>query len=162
MSYFIRTTVARAPMTVSIKQYADSDMVQHIDTKMMCLGTVVSEESRILDWKERELLNAHFGLIIGKCCYISHNDHFKICELNAAATVHDIGLEAGEEGVAGEQLGPLMCSVVRSVERGWTWTQTWGAWSMNGAKKHLRRQHLATKSGEQFACKLIYDWQNDA
>lgn len=73
MSWFLRTALPYATVTLHVKEYADPENAQvyHIDVDQVITGGIQgSQERRQLDWEEREHVDNIFGTLQGRSRFV--------------------------------------------------------------------------------------------
>lgn len=67
VSWFKRTAISTATVTLTIKHYKDADGVERIDIDQALTGGIPgTREERIADWVERQKEDQLFGFVVGK------------------------------------------------------------------------------------------------
>ncbi|KAI9669261.1 MAG: hypothetical protein M1829_005138 [Trizodia sp. TS-e1964] len=145
VSWWMRTAISVATITLSIKEYVDEEGKTHIDIEQTATGGIKgTTENRTLDWTERPHEDHIFGKLVGKSRWTSyevlHDDFFKRDWLPECD---------GENGV--------IHAYVVNKEAGWEVDQVWGFEEVEGKRYYVR--HVACTKGEKVErVKLVYDY----
>ncbi|KAF8543404.1 hypothetical protein BDD12DRAFT_820155 [Trichophaea hybrida] len=145
VSWFLRTAIAYATITLNIKHSkTDEGVEQIIIDQTMTGGIKGTTESRTLDWTERSHRDHIFGNVVGK------SRHVQLGEVEDEYLKTGWTEELCKEG--------LIESYALSEENAWTATQIWGFEEVNEEKRYARRIRLEKDGVERINRRLIYDY----
>ena len=145
IGFLVRQAVQYSTVSVTLKQYTDSDGQRHLDQEQLSTGGIRNFEDRIMDWQWTEKTNWIWGKVNGKSRYT------KLDEIEDAFL---------REGWCGE--GEVVEGYVESLTGKWTARQVWGFALVEGERRHVRRILAMKRGWEDLRIRMVYDWKGTA
>ncbi|KAI9745116.1 MAG: hypothetical protein M1818_001394 [Claussenomyces sp. TS43310] len=163
VSWFKRTIIAHATVTLHVRQYvtaeegSDGDSaLTHIDIDQTVTGGIKgTTELRTLDWAARGHSDDTFGDVKGRSRWLAD---LEAPGAGADGELDDFLKDGWLHEAAGPQGEAFVQSWVINEGAGWTAQQIWGFATVDGERYHTRRV-VVKKGDEVVKVRLIYDWQ---
>lgn len=150
VTWFNRTAISYATVSLYVNHYKDENGVEHIDTDQRLTGGVPGTiENRILDWTPITHYDYVFGAIIGK------SRRLKVVEIDDHFLKDGWLSDTQEHGV--------ICSQIESDrdKSGYSWTsyEVWGFEEIQGERHYARHIKFSEKPGGKVVyARLVYDY----
>jgi len=149
VSWFKRSIIAIATITLSVKHFKDDNQTEHVDIDQTITGGIPgTSENRTLDWVERHKEDGIFGQVVSK------TRRTTVDELSDGHLKGEWLPDTVKDGV----IHTIAQSDTEHSGLVWTAEQVWGFESINGERRHARRVKFSYKDGEEVhELRLVYD-----
>lgn len=139
--WLVRTLVAKAAVSVSLKQSADGS-TSRIESTQRSLGRAL-EETWLLDWEPRPSTHTVFGKLLVRARFTS------------PAAVDEVVLRGHSESYEADWEGDVIELKVEG--EGWTSTQVWGFTTIGDTRMYARRSVVRKGDASQIV-QVVYNW----
>ncbi|RMZ86571.1 hypothetical protein DV736_g6202, partial [Chaetothyriales sp. CBS 134916] len=153
LSWFMRTTIGYATVTLRIYQYS-KDGVVHLDFASSVSGLPETRETRVLDFEFRPRQDKVFGNINGKSRVIKVTDYEMVIEG---------GTEKDAEFLKSGFVDEAAIQGYGESADGYNWRaeQVWGIEEVDGERRITQRV-VARKGDEVLRLRMVYDYLGQA
>jgi hypothetical protein len=151
-----RKIILIATVTISIKEYVDSNGVTHIDLEQTATGGIQgTTELRTLDWSETSHEDHIFGTLTSRNRWVAD---LKSCESGNGGPLHTFLTEGWLEEKVGPNGEGWVQNWATNKKDGWTAEQVWGFTLING-QRYKTRKIIVTKGETVLPVTLAYEWK---
>jgi len=151
ISWFTRSVISAATITLHVKHYKDDEGIEHIDIKQEAKAwvTMTSEELRTLNWESKESSDSLFGPVVGKSRRAQLND------IEGDSWMREGWLPDVEEHGA---VHTIAASDTPKSGKTWSADAVWGFADIDGERRYSRRVFFTGPGGEIIKARLVYDY----
>jgi len=170
VTWFNRTAISYATISLYVNHYKDENGVEHIDTDQRLTGGVPGTiENRILDWTPTGHYDYVFGAIIGKSRRLKVDeveDHFLKDGWLSDTQEHGvicswIGSDKEKSGYSwtSDEVGSACRGIYVGIDSRPSPSQVWGFEEIQGERNYTRHIKFSERPGGKVVyARLVYDY----